>query len=71
MSASPASKGWAAIAAWVVVFDTWALWLARETLSQAFLRACRKHPLLVSSAWGVLTGHLFGLFGRWDPLRKY
>ena len=70
MSASPASKGWAAIAAWVFVFDTWVLWRDRETLSQAFLRASRKHPVLISAGWGVLTGYLFGVFGRWDPFRK-
>jgi hypothetical protein len=70
MSASPASKGWAVIAAWVFVFDTWVLWRDRETLSQAFLRASRKYPVLISVGWGVLTGHLFGLFGRWDPFRK-
>ena len=60
--------GWVALAAGVLAWDL----LAHETLTAAFRRA-HGHPaslVAVGVAWGLLTGHLFGVLGDADPLRR-
>ena len=62
-SAKIAFCGWAAIFAFVVGYDSWALLTKNETLSGAFWRTKRKRTgrVLLGSAWLGLTWHL--LFG--------
>lgn len=59
----PAIIGWSAIAAWVAVYDPWAIRNGHRTLSEAFGDALR-HPIKkwpVLAIWGYLTLHLFGI----------
>ena len=62
-SAKIAFFGWGAICAFVVGYDSWALFTKHETLSSAFWRT-KRNPLgrlLLILGWGGLSWHL--LFG--------
>ncbi len=52
--------GWLGIAAWVVLFDAWAITTKNATLSAGF-RAARRHPrrrFAVLGLWVLITTHL-------------
>lgn len=66
--------GWALLAGYIGLYDTWALTTGRETLSSAFGRAAR-HPVKrwpTLAVYLVITLHLFGRLPGWlDPLHQY
>lgn len=66
--------GWALLAGYIGLYDTWALTTGRETLSSAFGRTMR-HPVKrwpMFIVYGVITLHLFDRLPTWiDPLHQY
>jgi len=68
---TPGGAAWLGLTAYVVGYDGFAVATRRDTMSTAFSSAVR-HPRKrwpVVLAWGFITGHLFGFFGKYDPLR--
>lgn len=65
---------WAGLAAYVVLWDLYAVRTGRETLSTAFYKGLT-HPVKrwrVVLLWTYITAHLFRWVpDRWDPLRAW
>jgi len=64
--------GWAAVAAVVATYDTWAIKTGRRTMSACYCRADRTQRALVLGGTAYLVGHLNGwLPARYDLLRRW
>lgn len=62
------TAGWAGLLAIAGAFDV----VAPETLSHAFKRASREHPVATGAAYAYMTAHLFGLIPeKIDPLCNF
>ncbi len=58
---------------WPIILGACALWDVKmpETLSSAFSRSLREHPVLTAGAWAVTSAHLFGLLpDQVDPFKR-
>lgn len=55
------SLAWVGLSSYVVLYDIWAMFSGKETLSSAFERAIQapKKRWLVTASWLLTTKHLF------------
>lgn len=72
MALRSGTKAWMGLAAYVLLWDLWAVKSKKETLSQAFCNGL-KHPIKrwrIIALWAYITAHLFTWIPpKYDPLR--
>ena len=53
--------GWMIVAAWVFIWDYWALKTKHQTMTSAFKKATQNSNgrIILTGIWGALTLHLF------------
>lgn len=73
MAAQPwAMRGWVGIAAYVILYDSWAGLGGKKTLSAEFRDHSLDRPVLTFAVTTYLVAHLFGKWPRkYDPLCQY